>query len=72
MPARVGIWTAGGFTTRRQFENALLLNKYFLLYEELSYAMNSGDIGRIETYDELLVQCAFCPPAGVLSAITFS
>ncbi|KAI6142402.1 hypothetical protein BKA82DRAFT_4331458 [Pisolithus tinctorius] len=31
-----------------QFENALLLNKYFLLYEELSYAMNSGDIGRVE------------------------
>ncbi|KAF9231987.1 hypothetical protein BU15DRAFT_81749 [Melanogaster broomeanus] len=32
-----------------QFENALLLNKYFLLYEELSYAMNCGDIGRVET-----------------------
>ena len=32
-----------------QFKNALLLNKYFLLYEELSYAMNSGDIGRVET-----------------------
>lgn len=32
-----------------QFENALLLNKYFLMYEELSYAMNSGDIGRVET-----------------------
>lgn len=31
-----------------KFENALLLNKYFLLYEELSYAMNSGDIGRVE------------------------
>ncbi|KIN93625.1 hypothetical protein M404DRAFT_35937 [Pisolithus tinctorius Marx 270] len=31
-----------------QFENALLLNKYFLLYEELSYAMNSGNIGRVE------------------------
>lgn len=28
-----------------EFENALLLNKYFLLYEELSYAMNHGDIG---------------------------
>ncbi|KIK78748.1 hypothetical protein PAXRUDRAFT_91887, partial [Paxillus rubicundulus Ve08.2h10] len=27
-----------------QFENALLLKKYFLLYEELSYAMNCGDI----------------------------
>ncbi|KAI6022769.1 hypothetical protein BKA83DRAFT_4463787 [Pisolithus microcarpus] len=32
-----------------QFENALLLNKYFLLYEELSYGMNSGDIAHIET-----------------------
>ena len=32
-----------------QHENALLLNKYFLLYEELSYAMNCGDIGRVET-----------------------
>ncbi|KAF9234053.1 hypothetical protein BU15DRAFT_66045 [Melanogaster broomeanus] len=31
-----------------QFENALLLNKYFLLYEELSYVMNCGDIGRVE------------------------
>ncbi|KAI6160007.1 hypothetical protein EDD17DRAFT_1778675 [Pisolithus thermaeus] len=29
-----------------QFENALLLNKYFLLYEEL---VNSGDIGHVET-----------------------
>ena len=32
----------------KQFENALLLNKYFLLYEELAYAMNLGDIGRVE------------------------
>ncbi|KAG1880835.1 hypothetical protein F4604DRAFT_1550768, partial [Suillus subluteus] len=32
-----------------QFENALLMNKYFLLYEELLYAMNHGDIGRTET-----------------------
>ncbi|KAL4068975.1 hypothetical protein J3A83DRAFT_4068777, partial [Scleroderma citrinum] len=32
-----------------QFENALLLNKYFLLYEEITYAMNLGDIGCIET-----------------------
>ena len=32
-----------------QFENALLLNKYFLLYEELSHVLNSGDIGRVET-----------------------
>ncbi|KIJ06726.1 hypothetical protein PAXINDRAFT_91576, partial [Paxillus involutus ATCC 200175] len=33
----------------QQFENGLLLNKYMLLYEELSYAMNHGDIGRLET-----------------------
>ncbi|KIJ07102.1 hypothetical protein PAXINDRAFT_46892, partial [Paxillus involutus ATCC 200175] len=32
-----------------QHENTLLLNKYFLLYEELSYAMNHGDIGHVET-----------------------
>lgn len=32
-----------------QYENALILNKYFLLYEELSYAMNHRDIGHIET-----------------------
>ncbi|KAG1888768.1 hypothetical protein F4604DRAFT_1532841, partial [Suillus subluteus] len=31
-----------------QYENTLLLNKYFLLYEELSYLMNSGNIGRVE------------------------
>lgn len=33
----------------QQYENALLLNKYFLLYEEISHAMNFGDIGRVET-----------------------
>ena len=32
-----------------QFENALLLNWYFLLYEELHHAMNAGDVGRVET-----------------------
>ncbi|KAF8836714.1 hypothetical protein BDN67DRAFT_886585, partial [Paxillus ammoniavirescens] len=32
-----------------QFENTLLLNKYFLLYKELSYAMNCSDIGHVET-----------------------
>ncbi|KIJ21106.1 hypothetical protein PAXINDRAFT_65800, partial [Paxillus involutus ATCC 200175] len=31
-----------------QFKNALLLNKYFLLYEKLSYAMNCGDIAHVE------------------------
>ncbi|KAG2137188.1 hypothetical protein BD769DRAFT_1351738 [Suillus cothurnatus] len=32
-----------------QYENGLFLNKYMLLYEELSYVMNSGDIGWVET-----------------------
>ncbi|KIK79808.1 hypothetical protein PAXRUDRAFT_767942, partial [Paxillus rubicundulus Ve08.2h10] len=32
-----------------QFENTVLMNRYFLLYEELSYAMNCGDIGHVET-----------------------
>ena len=32
-----------------QHENALLMQRYFLLYEELSHAMNQGDIGRVET-----------------------
>ncbi|KIJ12626.1 hypothetical protein PAXINDRAFT_82563 [Paxillus involutus ATCC 200175] len=32
-----------------QFENAVLMNRYFLLYEELSYAMNHGDIGCVKT-----------------------
>ncbi|KAI1783104.1 hypothetical protein LXA43DRAFT_1135135, partial [Ganoderma leucocontextum] len=33
----------------QQWENTLLREQYFLLYEELSYAMNAGDIGRVET-----------------------
>ncbi|KAG1766572.1 hypothetical protein EDD22DRAFT_978432 [Suillus occidentalis] len=33
----------------KQYENGLLLNKYFLLYEKLLYTLNSGDIGRMET-----------------------
>lgn len=31
-----------------QYENSLIINYYYLLYEELSYAMNTGDIGRVE------------------------
>ncbi|KAI5997476.1 hypothetical protein EDD15DRAFT_2410723 [Pisolithus albus] len=31
-----------------QAENAMVINKYMLLYEELTHAMNSGDIGRVE------------------------
>jgi hypothetical protein len=33
----------------QQCENMLLLHKYLLLYEELSHAMNHGDIGLLET-----------------------
>jgi hypothetical protein len=32
-----------------QHENILLLHQYLLLYEETSFAMNRGDIGRLET-----------------------
>ncbi|PSR90830.1 hypothetical protein PHLCEN_2v4799 [Hermanssonia centrifuga] len=33
----------------QHFENALIVNQYFLLCEELTYAMNFGDIKRFET-----------------------
>lgn len=32
----------------QQFENAALMQQYFLLYEELTFAMNHGDITRLE------------------------
>ncbi|KAJ7640085.1 hypothetical protein DFH06DRAFT_1334987 [Mycena polygramma] len=32
-----------------QHENNLILHQYLLLYEETSFAMNRGDIGRLET-----------------------
>ncbi|KAF7973123.1 hypothetical protein HWV62_16158 [Athelia sp. TMB] len=32
-----------------QRENILLMQQYFLLYEEITFAMNHGDIGRLET-----------------------
>jgi hypothetical protein len=32
----------------KQRENTLLRRRYFLLYEEISHAMNHGDIGRVE------------------------
>lgn len=47
----------GNFSARRRkpseerdkvHENALLKNQYYLLYEELIYGMNNGDIGRVE------------------------
>ncbi|KAI1787585.1 hypothetical protein LXA43DRAFT_856650, partial [Ganoderma leucocontextum] len=37
-------------TTRDQVQgNTIRMHHYILLYEELSYAMNAGDIGRLET-----------------------
>ncbi|KIK72802.1 hypothetical protein PAXRUDRAFT_48477, partial [Paxillus rubicundulus Ve08.2h10] len=33
----------------QQYENSLLLNKYFMLYKQLSYAMNHSDIGCVES-----------------------
>lgn len=43
-------YTSGDPASQRdtEYENALLRQQYFLLYEEISYAMNSGDIGRVE------------------------
>ncbi|KAG2030931.1 hypothetical protein BDR03DRAFT_833602, partial [Suillus americanus] len=38
-----------------QYENGLLLNKYMLIYEELSYAMNISDIGWVETCLVMLI-----------------
>jgi hypothetical protein len=32
-----------------QNENVLLMHQYLLLYEEMTYAMNQGDVGRVET-----------------------
>ena len=31
-----------------QFENASIMMKYLMLYEELAYAVNYGDIGHLE------------------------
>ena len=33
----------------KQRENSIMQHQYFLLYEEISHAMNYGDIGRVET-----------------------
>ncbi|KAI0684930.1 hypothetical protein BC835DRAFT_1421798 [Cytidiella melzeri] len=33
----------------RQYENNLLLHEYFCLYEEIVFAMNHGDVGRVES-----------------------
>ncbi|KAF4565704.1 hypothetical protein EYR40_002226 [Pleurotus pulmonarius] len=32
----------------QRYENSLLINKYFLLYEETSHSLDHGDIGRVE------------------------
>jgi hypothetical protein len=32
-----------------QHENVLIMHQYFLLYEEITFAMNHGDIGHLET-----------------------
>lgn len=32
-----------------QHENILIMHQYFLLYEEITFAMNFGDVGRLET-----------------------
>ncbi|KAJ7214687.1 hypothetical protein C8J57DRAFT_1600637 [Mycena rebaudengoi] len=37
------------FVRDKQNENTKIMHQYFLLYEELSFAMNQGDIGRLET-----------------------
>ncbi|KAK7015395.1 hypothetical protein R3P38DRAFT_3321655 [Favolaschia claudopus] len=39
----------GASVRDEQHENILLLHQYLLLYEETSFAMNRGDIGRLET-----------------------
>ncbi|KAI0065038.1 hypothetical protein BV25DRAFT_1799161 [Artomyces pyxidatus] len=40
---------AGSASERDQdFENSLLRNQCYLLYEEITYAMNAGDVGRLE------------------------
>lgn len=36
-------------TRDKQYENNMALNDYFLLYEELTFAMNYGDIARVES-----------------------
>jgi len=33
----------------KQFENMVLCEDYFLLYEEISHGLNHGDIGHVET-----------------------
>jgi hypothetical protein len=39
----------GAASRDAQHENVLIMHQYFLLYEEITFAMNHGDIGRLET-----------------------
>ena len=43
----------------QQHENILLMHQYFLLYEEMSCALNYGDIDQVEALF-LLWMCIFC------------
>jgi hypothetical protein len=43
------IWSKAAMECDEQNENVLLMHQYFLLYEEITYSMNQGDIGRLET-----------------------
>ncbi|KAI0681765.1 hypothetical protein BC835DRAFT_1311785 [Cytidiella melzeri] len=43
----------------KQHENTMRTHHYLLLYEELAYAMNKGDIGRVETLFQPWIQI-FC------------
>ncbi|KAJ7169358.1 hypothetical protein C8R43DRAFT_1121232 [Mycena crocata] len=38
-----------GAARDQQHENVLQIHQYFFLYEEMSFSMNYGDIGRVET-----------------------
>ncbi|KAI6111565.1 hypothetical protein EDD16DRAFT_1694190 [Pisolithus croceorrhizus] len=57
-----------------QFENVLLLNKYFLLYEELSYVMNSSNVGHVKYATQMsnfLYNVHFVYPLGLKHTICY-
>ena len=43
------IWARTDGSRDQVHKNMLLWQQYFLLYEQMSYALNAGDIGRVET-----------------------
>lgn len=43
------VWNKGATEQDEQNKNILLMHQYFLLYEEITYAMNQGDVGRLKT-----------------------